>query len=166
MKSESTLAYHKQHSDVSNNENVVTLTINLELRIAQTLRFLALVHSTNALNNAAASTDDYNKNLEAAIQCHDDAVSLLVGVFDDEENEYDEAQSVNYNQDAANNTASNSVNSKKGDWESRQDADILSASAFSEEGLESEEDERVLITIRVPGGEKLFNHMTNESIKD
>lgn len=77
--------------------------INLELRIAQTLRLLAAVHAAAADlgddqdngdgtedNGGGEGKDDGNNkhhNVRAAVQHHDDAVSLLVGVFEDDEEE-------------------------------------------------------------------------------
>ena len=69
--------------------------INLELRIAQTLRLLAAVHAAtddHDVNIYDAEDSDEGKDgndkyqhIRAAVQCHDDAVSLLVGVFEDED---------------------------------------------------------------------------------
>ena len=69
--------------------------INLELRIASTLRLLAAVHAatddhednTNDVEDRGEvkDGDDRHHHTRAAIQYHDDAVSLLVGVFEDED---------------------------------------------------------------------------------
>jgi len=58
----------------------IFFTVNLELRMAQTLRFLATIHTMKNSFNAATPVkeNDIIANLEAAIKCHDDAVSLLV----------------------------------------------------------------------------------------
>ncbi len=77
--------------------------VNLELRIAQTLRLLAAVHAAAAAlgddqdngngtedNGGGEGKDDGNNKqhyVRAAVQHHDDAVSLLVGVFEDDEEE-------------------------------------------------------------------------------
>ena len=50
------------------------LVMNLELRMAQTLRFLAFLHASQSSSNV--------QYVEVAIKYHDMAVSLLVGVFE------------------------------------------------------------------------------------
>lgn len=73
------------------NEGEVKCNINLELRMAMILRFLAAVSISNT-NNETDQRDDVSvqDNIASAIQYHDDAVSLLVGVFDDGEVDNDE----------------------------------------------------------------------------
>lgn len=65
-----------------------TFTINLELRMAQTLRLLAAMHASTGGGASRVNGDciahDGN-NLVDAIKYHDRAVSLLVGVSEDEE---------------------------------------------------------------------------------
>ena len=57
-------------------------TINLELRLAQTLRLLATLHASSSNSDDVKNSSN---NLEMAINYHDRAVSLLVGVFEEEE---------------------------------------------------------------------------------
>ena len=63
-------------------------TINLELRLAQTLRLLATLYAS--LSNKCSNSKNYigernSSDLEMAINYQDRAVSLLVGVFKEEE---------------------------------------------------------------------------------
>jgi hypothetical protein len=67
-------------------------TINLELRLAQTLRLLATLYASSSSNNSNNSRNyigerNNSSDLEMAINYHDRAVSLLVGVFEEEEDE-------------------------------------------------------------------------------
>ena len=61
------------------NNGIVRNYINLELRMAMILRFLAAVSVAHAASDADATQQDH---IRAAIQYHDEAVSLLVGVFE------------------------------------------------------------------------------------
>jgi len=121
----------KQHLDNKNR----LFTISLELRMAQTYRFLALVHATatttaaatnsttdnaNENNNAAMDSDKVGENnlnshlnLEAAIKYHDMAVSLLVGVFDEEEEDEDENDETITGDQYSNNISGN-INNNSG----------------------------------------------------
>ncbi|KAL7489099.1 hypothetical protein ACHAW6_014690 [Cyclotella cf. meneghiniana] len=63
--------------------------INLELRMAACLRFMACVCMTSFRG------EDCNRGVPSAIRYHDDAVSLLVGVFDDGDNEEEEDEEEN-----------------------------------------------------------------------
>ncbi|KAL3800255.1 hypothetical protein ACHAWO_013837 [Cyclotella atomus] len=67
-------------------KEVTKKCINLELRMATILRFLAISVLSNTNNDEGRIA-----NIKSAIGYHDDAVSLLVGVFDDgkEENKSD-----------------------------------------------------------------------------
>jgi len=68
-------------------------TVNLELRLAQTLRLLATLYasSSSSSSNSSSNSDigERNGNLEMAIKYHDRAVSLLVGVFEEDNEDED-----------------------------------------------------------------------------
>ena len=90
--------FQTRKRQIDNNENTssISYTINLELRMAQTMRFLASIHAASAVvsNDDPADDDgdgrcggDGDLHLKEAISDHDMAVSLLVGVFDEEEDD-------------------------------------------------------------------------------
>ena len=94
-------------------ESASYYTINLELRMAQTLRFLAHLHSNTDNNDIPGGDEteenshhahDMNNDIEKAIKYHDMAVSLLVGVYDDDDEEDDDEEE---NNNVANNNNNN-----------------------------------------------------------
>jgi hypothetical protein len=70
------------HDGCKTQKTTATTTINLELRLAQTLRLLATLHASSSNSDDVKNSSN---NLEMAINYHDRAVSLLVGVFEEEE---------------------------------------------------------------------------------
>lgn len=77
--SPNSLRGNKKFINEDSGGNQASLRINLELRLALTLRLLATLHASSN------SDDERNSNLELAINYHDKAVSLLIGVFEDED---------------------------------------------------------------------------------
>ena len=87
VKQRKLLVTASSRESTNSNEGEAKGNINLELRMAMILRFLAAVSISNTNNEADKRDDDVSAqdNITSAIQYHDDAVSLLVGVFDDGE---------------------------------------------------------------------------------
>jgi len=154
-------------------------TINLELRMAQTLRFLALLHSSTTLSNDMLSTENgvqisneqqskevansggseqkSNKQIiEMAIKYHDMAVSLLVGVFEDDHD----------NDNPSDDDAANDIKAApQHDVNGTKELEGYSVSASAEESLSQSQDEdetngdgRTILTISIPNNDKLNKH--------
>jgi len=151
--------------------------INLELRIAQTLRLLAAVHAaTDDDGNDVEDKEEYGEekdgdnkhhHFKAAVQYHDDAVSLLVGVFEDEE-ENSQFSSEEENvitgdvslEGGRDQLSSLQINNHSG---SAMPKDTLNendhftmATAMGEVGSNN----NILLTIQVPSDERLLQHTT------
>ena len=116
-----------KEKNCTDKDSAACYTINLELRMAQTLRFLAHLHSNyNNYNNSMTNNDlsgdigdetvennrahDMNNDIETAIKYHDMAVSLLVGVYDDDDDD-DEDENDNNNVANDNNNISSPTTS-------------------------------------------------------
>jgi tetratricopeptide (TPR) repeat protein len=165
--------------------------INLELRIAQTLRLLAAIHAAADDEEDKAGKEeeeeegdeekdkfDKHHHFKAAVQYHDDAVSLLVGVFEDEDDNDDGAS---YSQCQFSTEEGNVI---AGDlsWEGARDqfspqTNHHSISPMTKEALhendnftmggdatamgeEVDSNNNVLLTIQVSSDEKLLQHTT------
>lgn len=157
--------------------------INLELRIAQTLRLLAAIHAaaddeedTAAEQDGGSDEekDEYDKHphFKAAVQCHDDAVSLLVGVFEDE----DDGQS--YSQCQFSTDGGHDI-ARDLSWEGGRDQFSPQISPMIKEALhendnftvgedatamaEVDRNNNILLTIHVSSCAKLLPHTTLSS---
>ncbi|KAL9189270.1 hypothetical protein ACHAXT_011760 [Thalassiosira profunda] len=150
-------------------------TVNLELRMAQALRFLASVRAASPhyvkSDAGSGNPDEAEKgqtHLKQAIEYHDKAVSLLVGVFDAEEN--GESDDVARQQSDSINNSTNSEESRSESRdppqqvsrEHRRDpqgsGDVAISESFSEEG-QTGRGGRVLLTISFPDDETLSKQM-------
>lgn len=156
-------------------------TVCVELRMAQTLRFLALVHAaahrshssagtTNAVggnggngngDNVDSENAEENVHLDAAIKYHDMAVSLLVGVYDDGEAGESGNSSVNARNGEPN---SNGIESREPtqeaqDVQRQEGMENCSTESFSREMIGSNNQGgvggRVMFTISLPKDEIL-----------
>jgi len=155
----------------------IFFTVNLELRMAQTLRFLATIHTMKNSFNAATPVkeNDIIANLEAAIKCHDDAVSLLVGVFDFTENDEVDSEAGGANTDATGNERNGYLEEGRQDRESQplqsgsyevHDPDRSASSTSEENGLGFRK-ERLLHTICVANDHaKLSEHLKTTNMAE
>lgn len=128
--------------------------------MAQVMRFLALVHT---VHGALASGSEDVVSLDSAVKFHDDAVSLLVGVFDDEEGrdgEEEQTSNINTSGNSADEGREDGNNHHQQQHLDERGVDAMSMDEFTEEGYSDDNDE-VLLTIRIPasGNNKLFRHL-------
>ena len=138
-------------------QNSKSFTINLELRMAQILRFLALVHTTKNMHAPTVmDNEDAIANLDVAIKFHDSAVSLLVGVFDDTEGGDDD-----YAEEEADHAMGDTMGLAEGKEDMEPQGD-MSASAISEDDSQGRGD-FILLSIRVPYNAKLSEHFKSTS---
>ncbi|KAL7473250.1 hypothetical protein ACHAXS_014029 [Conticribra weissflogii] len=150
-------------------------TVNLELRMAQTLRFLAMIHTmkNDFRTPTSLKEEEIISNLEAAIKCHDDAVSLLVGVFDFPEDDEMDSNTDGSNAVVVRNESDGYLEKGRQDRESQplhsgsyeeHDPD-MSASAMSEEISHVFKKERILHTIYITNDDKnLGEHLKTTNI--
>eukprot|EP00804_Cyclotella_cryptica_P026214 CCRYP_009809-RB/>CCRYP_009809-RB protein AED:0.02 eAED:0.02 QI:103/1/1/1/1/1/4/789/1225 len=117
----------------------ISREVNLELRMAACLRLMACV-CMSASSSSCGGEGDGNKDVQLAIRYHDDAVSLLVGVFDDGDEKVDDDN----------------------DEEEEEDRDrSMDDDSTEEDGETIFDDEGVLLSIRLNVDASLFDNCTN-----
>ena len=154
----------------------MSVGINLELRIAQTLRLLAAVHAAkddDEDNNAddddeeqgdEEKDDEKHHHFKAAVRYHDDAVSLLVGVFEDDG---DSSQFSTTDEENGIATGDLSLEGEGRDQYFPRTA-THSISPMTKEALndgftmgeEVDSNNTILLTIQVSSDEQLLQHTT------
>ena len=145
-----------------------SVNINLELRIAQTLRLLAEVHAVtdvedeNGNESSEEKDGDDNKdfNFKAAVQYHDDAVSLLVGVFEeDDEGSGHEEEKILVNDEEGlleGGRDANSTHPLSPMTPSTLNENECDVSAIGEEEIDI--NRSILLTIEVSSDDRLLQH--------